>query len=154
MKICGSYRRKLDTCGDMDILLTGVRPLEPKLNTIVTRLQRWGVLQETLCLGKTKYMGITHISDGTAFRIDMEIVQPSEWPFALLYFTGSGTFNERQRTIAKQQGYSLSEHGLMEVATGEYVKRINLGGKNVRLLSEKQIFEFLGMEYILPEDRK
>lgn len=143
-RVCGSFRRKAETCGDMDVLLC-----EADNNKIMTelvdRLTVSGILIETLGLGDTKYLGITKTSDGTAFRIDMEMVRPEEWPFAMLYFTGSGPFNERQRLVAKKMGFSLSEHGLKEIDTGEYVKGIK---------SERAIFEFLDMDYLAPEDRK
>ncbi len=143
-RICGSFRRKVETCGDMDILLCETFN-KPVLNELVDRLTKTGLLIETLGIGPTKYMGITRTSTGVAFRIDMEVIKPHEWPFALLYFTGSGPFNERQRLVAKKMGYSLSEHGLKDVEIGSYVEGIT---------SERKIFEFLGMEYLAPWDRK
>lgn len=143
-RVCGSYRRKAETCGDMDILLCE-DDNNPVLSELVARLTKTGLLIETLGIGPTKYMGITRTSTGVAFRIDMEVIKPHEWPFALLYFTGSGPFNEKQRLIAKKMGYSLSEHGLKDVELGSYVKGIT---------SERKIFEFLGMDYLSPWDRK
>jgi len=143
-RICGSYRRKVATCGDMDVLLCETND-QPVLNEIVDRLTKAGLLIETLGIGPTKYMGVTKTSTGAAFRIDMEVIKPHEWPFALLYFTGSGPFNERQRLVAKKMGYSLSEHGLKNVEIGTFEKGIT---------SERQIFEFLGMKYLAPWDRK
>ena len=143
-RVCGSYRRQSETCGDMDILLCE-RKGHGILKALVDRLIKMGILIETLGLGPTKYMGITQTSTGTAFRIDMEVIKETEWPYALLYFTGSGLFNERQRLVAKKMGYSLSEHGLKDVETGEYVKG---------LTSEREIFEYLGMEYLKPWERK
>ncbi|KKL63915.1 hypothetical protein LCGC14_2170320 [marine sediment metagenome] len=143
VRVCGSFRRKAETCGDVDVLLceTGGKPI---LNELVDRLTKSGLLTKTLGIGPTKYMGIT-MQTGTAFRIDMETIKEHEWPFALLYFTGSGPFNERQRLVAKKMGYSLSEHGLRDVEIGSYVKEIT---------SERQIFEFLKMKYLAPWDRK
>lgn len=143
-RVCGSYRRRLETSGDMDVLLTEETG-KPILTELVNRLVQKGVLLETLGLGPTKYMGITETETGQAFRIDMEVIKPHEWPFALLYFTGSGPFNERQRLVAKKMGYSLSEHGMKNTDTGEYVE----GMKN-----ERDIFTFLGMKYLPPWDRK
>ena len=140
-EVCGSYRRLSESCGDMDILLCGEGILEP----LVEQLQKRGILAETLAIGPTKYMGITKLADGSAFRIDMEVISREKWPYALLYFTGSGAINERQRYQAKKQGYSLSEHGLKIVKTGQYVPG---------LATEKAIFEFLGMEYLTPENRR
>lgn len=143
IKICGSFRRIAETCGDMDILLCE-KDGNPILEELVSRLSKNGILIEQLGLGKTKYLGITTISDGTAFRIDMEVIKPCEWPYALLYFTGSGRFNEKQRLIAKKMGYSLSEHGLKNLNTGEYLKGV---------INEKGIFEFLKMPFIAPNKR-
>lgn len=143
-RVCGSYRRKLPTCGDMDVLLCAKKD-QGILKELVDRLSKKKVFIETLGIGPTKYMGITKTSTGLAFRVDLEVIQEDEWPFALLYFTGSGIFNERQRLIAKKMGYSLSEHGLRDVDTGEYVAGIK---------NELQIFEFLDMKYLPPWDRK
>lgn len=141
--ICGSYRRRVETCGDMDVLLCEADNSEI-LADIVIRLQKLEVLDVTLAIGPTKYMGLANV-DGIMFRVDMEVIPPVEWPFALLYFTGSGNFNQRQRNIAKEKGYSLSEHGMKNVKTGEYVQGMKY---------ESDIFKFLGMKYLAPWDRK
>ena len=36
---------------------------------------------------------------------------PEEFPFAILYFTGSKTFNTIMRARALELGYSMNEHG-------------------------------------------
>ena len=144
MRVCGSYRRRCETCGDMDVLLCS-KHAEKVMRELVRRLADLRILIETLGLGSTKYLGITKTGDGVAFRIDMECIKPHEWPFALLYFTGSSSFNERQRLIAKKMGYSLSEHGLKNVKTGKFVEGIR---------NELDIFEFLDMEYLSPWERK
>lgn len=141
-RVCGSYRRRAKTCGDMDVLLCE-KDGHPILQELVDRLEKNGVLIEKLGIGPTKYLGITK-SDNVAFRIDMEVIKPEEWPFALLYFTGSGPFNEKQRLVAKKMGYSLSEHGLKDVELGTFVR----GLKN-----ERDIFDFLGMDYLEPWNR-
>lgn len=142
-RVCGSFRRKSPTCGDMDLLLceNGDNKI---LKELVDRLTESGLLVETLGIGPTKYLGITQTGDGTYFRIDMEVVNSFEWPFAMLYFTGDGPFNEKQRLLAKKMGYSLSEHGLKDVKLGTYVQGIS---------SVRQIFTFLGMEYLAPWER-
>ena len=144
LEFCGSFRRNKDTCGDMDVLLC-VEKSKNNLKNLVEYLRAKNILADTLGLGKTKYMGIIKTSEGMAFRIDMEMIEEEEWVYALLYFTGSGNFNAKQRSIAKEQGYSLSEHGLRDIKTDEYVKGLK---------TEKDIFEFLGMVYIKPCDRK
>jgi DNA polymerase/3'-5' exonuclease PolX len=144
-KICGSYRRIAATCGDIDILLCEPSNGRLVLPLLVDKLTKAGILKEQLGLGSTKYMGITQTKSGIHFRIDMEIIKEHEWPFALLYFTGSGSFNERQRLHAKKMGYRLSEHGMIDVKTKEYVQGLK---------TERDIFEFLGMDYLEPWQRK
>lgn len=144
VRVCGSFRRHNETCGDMDILLSASEN-KPILPEIVDRLTERGILIENLGLGKNKFMGITKTSTDTAFRIDMEVITEKEWPFALLYFTGSGPFNARQRLVAKKKGYSLSEYGMKDMKTGRFVQGLH---------SERDIFRFLGMEYLPPWERK
>lgn len=147
--ICGSYRRARPDCGDIDILVTNVNLKE--LMRSLYKTEDW--LVENLGLGKTKYFGIaitdkSEYNSGNAraqyIRIDVEVVPELEFPYALLYFTGSDTFNKRQRSIALKRGYNLSEHGLKKISSGDYVKGIK---------TEKGIFKFLDMEYVEPKDR-
>jgi len=145
-RVCGSFRRKKPTLGDMDLLVIEENDV-PVINLIVDALKERGIILESLGLGPTKYMGIIRVStenDEIAFRLDIESVKKEEWPFALLYFTGSGGFNEQQRLVAKKMGYRLSEHGIKEVDTGVMVSGIE---------TEKDIFDFLGMKYLPPWDR-
>jgi DNA polymerase/3'-5' exonuclease PolX len=81
-----------------------------------------------------------------ARRIDILIAEPSYYYFALLYFTGSYSFNIYMRKIALEQGYSLSEYGLKGkdnkiIDTSDIIK------------SEEDIFKFLNIPYVTPEKR-
>ena len=69
------------------------------------------------------------------------ITKPSTWPAATLYFTGNKELNVRMREIAKSHNLTLNEYGL----SNELI--------NIPVTSEKDIFHFLGMDYIEPEDR-
>jgi len=154
VEICGSYRRGKQDCGDIDIIITHKRPTALKniLHDAVPKLHEAQVLTHdfvTINEGSDKYMGVCRAtSHGLHRRIDMLTVPPVEWPFALIYFTGSGHFNRSMRFWAGKRGYSLSQHGL----------RVNYGYDNkgpyiAGITTEKQIFEALGLEYRPPEDR-
>ena len=67
-----------------------------------------------------------------------------EYPFAILYFTGSQAFNTAMRQHALEQGYTMNEHRLENTTTKESVTNIQ---------SEKDIFKFLNLEYVEPKDR-
>lgn len=138
--ICGSYRRKQETSGDIDILI-----LEEKksLKDIVNVLKEHKFIIDNLTDdGKTKYMGICKTSKSHAMRIDIRLIPKISYPFALLYFTGSKKTNTYMRNIAIKAGYKLSEYGL-------YDKDNNF----ISLNTEKDIFEFLHLPYLSPEKR-
>tara|TARA_B100001142_G_C14321269_1_gene650525 strand:+ start:1229 stop:2146 length:918 start_codon:yes stop_codon:yes gene_type:complete len=138
--ICGSYRRKKENSGDIDILI-----LEEKktLKDIVKILTEDKFIIDNLTDdGKTKYMGICKTSKSHAMRIDIRLIPKQSYPFALLYFTGSKKTNTYMRNIAIKAGYKLSEYGLFDK-------------KNtfIPLESESAIFEFLHIPYLSPEKR-
>ena len=74
---------------------------------------------------------------------------PQEYPFAVLYFTGSKAFNTVMRGFALKQGLSLNEHGISKKVYGKKEEKLELD-----LKTEKDIFDFLGLEYKKPEERK
>ena len=62
-------------------------------------------------LGSTKFMGIGKIKDFYR-HIDIFYYSQKEYPFALLFATGSGQFNIEMRSYAVKHGYSLSDKEL------------------------------------------
>ena len=85
--ICGSYRRKKNTSGDIDIL---IEENNIKLKSIIDLLVKDKFLLDhlTVC-GNTKYMGICKIKNSQCMRIDIRLVPKISYVYALLYFTGS-----------------------------------------------------------------
>ena len=102
-----------------------------------------------LALGKNKFMGICKLSpELPARRIDILIADPSYYYFALLYFTGSYTFNIYMRKIALQKGLSLSEYGFKDIKdTKNIIDTTNI------INSEEDIFKYLDMTYVEPHKR-
>jgi DNA polymerase/3'-5' exonuclease PolX len=101
---------------------------------------------ETLALGNKKFMGISKISSElSGRRIDIMVTTQKEYPFAILYFTGSAEFNPKMRQIALDLGYSLNEYSLTDIKT-----KLDM---DKEFLEEKDIFDFLKMEYVEPHLR-
>jgi DNA polymerase lambda len=149
-EICGSYRRNLLFCGDIDILIT--HPiyktnieLSNILNKIVDNLKQQNIIIEHLTSEKKKkYMGICKIKPASiARRIDIRIVNFYSFYTALLYFTGSKNFNKIIRREALKQGYSLNEYKLTLLKTNHIII----------LYSEKELFNLLKIKYLSPEER-
>ena len=99
------------------------------------------IFTHKLSRGPKKYMGVG-IVDQIHRRIDVEVVQPHEYPFALMYFTGPKTFNTKLRDHFKEMGYTLNEKSLNDDEGTLYPAN-----------SEEDIFEMAGLQYLTPEER-
>lgn len=161
LELVGSYRRKAKDSGDIDILLTSKDPEQGKklMTNFIKELLKTDNLDSSLVFssGTTKFMGLGKIEDYYR-HIDIFYYSEKEYPFALLFSTGSGQFNIEMRADAVKKGYSLSEKELVykdstkvtKVTTEEYKSDI---GKDYPI-EEKDIFDFLGLTFIEPENRQ
>lgn len=150
--IVGSYRREAPTSGDIDVLIKVPESYTKKqekefLDAYIKNLKDKKYLVEILALGDKKCMGVVKLDgDAVARRIDFLITPEREYPYAVLYFTGSDSFNVAFRKYALTKGYTLNEHSMKETA-GD--KKAVEGIKE-----EKGIFKFLGLKYQKPKNRK
>jgi DNA polymerase/3'-5' exonuclease PolX len=135
-EIVGSYRRGAPTSGDIDFIIC----TKVKLSVFVDHLSQLGYLAEILALGKNKCMAICSL--GTPRRLDILLASETEYPYSLLYFTGSQAFNIAMRQHALDMNYTLNEHGLTSLLNGVPPMK-----------EEKDIFAFLGLIYVPPENR-
>lgn len=158
MQLVGSYRRKAKDSGDIDILLTSKdSELGKELMTnFIKELLKTDKLDSSLVFssGSTKFMGLGKINNYYR-HIDIFYYSEKEYPFALLFSTGSGQFNIEMRADAIKKGYSLSEKELVykdssKITSEEYKSDI---GKDYPT-EEKDIFDFLNLKYIEPENRQ
>jgi DNA polymerase/3'-5' exonuclease PolX len=137
--IAGSYRRKVKKIGDIDVLILG--DLEKAVETLTKKKYIVSILSN----GDEKFSGVVKLPGSSSYRrLDIVKTTKSEYPFALLYFTGDVVQNIHMRQKAKHMKYSLSQHGLKNLKTGNMVKGIK---------SEKDIFSFLKIPYKTPENR-
>ena len=141
LTICGSYRRGAVSSGDIDCLFTGNKS---SFKQLVETLSEKEVIKDPFSAGSSKWMGMGKV-DKLHRRIDLMYIDSSEYPFAILYFTGSQEFNEAFRGYCRKLGYTLNEHGIKSLQNGENV--------NKSFKSEKDIFDFLNVPYVEPEDR-
>jgi len=100
------------------------------------------------------YMGVCRLPgpDSLHRRIDIKLYERREPAFAILYFTGSKHFNMSMRLYAHKLGHSLSDHGLVPVSRVGREKH-EVGPSKV-CLTEKDIFDKLGLDYRAPKDRE
>jgi DNA polymerase (family 10) len=143
----GSVRRRKETIGDVDILVT-------LKNAELTRLSKikHGTDAERVIDFFIKLPGVVKIwSKGPTkasirlkegFDVDLRVLPESQFGSALQYFTGSKEHNIVLRKIAMDKGLKLNEYGLFK------------GSKMIAGRTEKEVYEALGMSYIEPELRE
>ena len=130
LTIAGSYRRKRPDSGDIDLLLKASN--KRIYNKFIDTLVQEGYLTCQLARGSKKYMGMGKIDISPCHRrIDIMYTKPEEYPFAILYFTGSGDFNVRMREDALKQGYTMNEYSIKHTDTKRKVDKVFLKEENL-----------------------
>jgi len=150
--IVGSYRRGKPDSGDIDMLIRTADPgvdAAAALTEYVTALRASGYIQEVLAHGDHKCMAICALpgpvpGPSLSRRLDLLVTPPVEFPFAVFYFTGSDTFNVAVRAHALSRGFTLNEHGIVQVSSGRSVSGVK---------TEKDIFRLLKLVWREPQDR-
>lgn len=160
--ICGSYRRGRAAVGDVDVLMyhpdvkTSKQVTDPKkygfepyLEELVNNLTQQGFLLDNLTNDdyRIKYMGFCKYKNNPVRRIDIRFIPYNSLATAMLYFTGPYELNTIMRNAAKKRKMLLNEYGLYRV-DAEGIKT------PVKITSEADVFEALGMEYLTPEERE
>lgn len=138
VELAGSIRRKKETIGDIDLLLSCDQKFRKK---IMNHFTDHFLAKQILVKGDSK---ASIVLKNNGRQADLRIVNKDEWGSALLYFTGSREHNVHLRTIAKEKGYKISEYGIFKIE------------KNKRIASETEedIYSTLGFQFIPPEMRE
>jgi DNA polymerase (family 10) len=131
-EVGGSLRRWLETVKDVDLLVATRNP--EKVTKAFLKLLPTATLTGS---GDTK----TSVRLRTGLAVDLRLVTPEQFPFALHYFTGSVAHNVRVRARALERGMSLNEYDLS-------------GKPHAPIRSEADLFRELGLAYIEPELRE
>ena len=139
LQVGGSFRRRKETIGDLDILISSKDPEEVSAFFIHHPL-----VEEVIASGSTK--SSVRLRDGV--QCDLRVVKPEEFPFALVYFTGSKEHNIRLRSRALERGWSLNEYRFTPVEGSEGVAPPPI------IHDEKELYNSLGLDFIPPELRE
>jgi DNA polymerase/3'-5' exonuclease PolX len=132
--IAGSYRRQKEYSRDIDIIIAYDGPIVnvmTKIKSIKPIVYSMGEGRASFLVKfKNKYL-----------KIDLMKTIKSEYPFFLLYLTGSKDHNIKLRSIAKKRGMLLNQRGLFR------------NGKPIAVKNERGIFKHLDLTYVKPKDR-
>ncbi|MBP9850987.1 MAG: hypothetical protein KBC47_04820 [Candidatus Peribacteraceae bacterium] len=133
----GSYRRRKETVGDVDVLLAAKKPTDELAADLAKAIGKLSIVERVVAAGKTRIaFDLT-----SKLRVDIRIVDVSQWGSALLYFTGSKEHNISLRRLAITKGLKLNEYALTK------------GEKILASKEEKDIYAALGLPYIEPPKR-
>jgi len=130
----GSLRRGCDSCGDLDLLASGAPA------GLMDHLADYPLVERILGQGDTK----TSVLLQGGFQSDLRLVERDSRGAALQYFTGSKAHNIVLRERAIRLGYKLNEYGLFTIADDRRVAGV----------SEEEIYDALGLDYVAPELRE
>ena len=130
----GSYRRRKETIGDIDILAISDKP-EKLMDYFVS----FDGISDVLAKGPTKTMVRLKIG----LDADLRVLDEESFGAALAYFTGSKDHNIVMRELAIKKGWKLNEYGLF-----------GKDGKMIAGRTEEEIYEKLGLQWIPPEMRE
>lgn len=133
IEICGSIRRKKEIVKDIDVLLAGES--EKTVKEYMSSLPQ----NEKILLQDDD---VTVIKLRSGINAEVRTVREEEYPYALLYLTGSREHVSALSVLYKKRGVTLSDHGPISKE------------KSIRFGTEDEIYRFLGLDFIPPELRE
>jgi DNA polymerase (family 10) len=131
--VAGSYRRRRETVGDLDILVTTKQG--PAVGDKLTRYEN---VAEVVAHGPTR----TTVVLRSGLQVDVRAVPEQSYGAALIYFTGSKAHNIALRGIANDHKWKLNEYGLFS------------GKRHIAGATEEEVYKKLGLTHIPPEMRE
>jgi DNA polymerase (family 10) len=131
--VAGSYRRRRDTVGDLDVLVA-----TPDGAAIGDSLVAYENSTKVLAHGPTRTTVVLRFG----LQVDLRVVPEESYEAALMYFTGSKAHSIALRSIANEHGWKLNEYGLFD------------GDRRIAGATEEEIYEKLGLMFVPPELRE
>jgi len=131
--VAGSYRRKKETVGDLDILVTA-----KKGSDVMDRFARFEDVTRVVSKGKTRSTVVLR----SGLQVDLRVVPQVSYGAALHYFTGSKDHNIALRKLGMKRKLKINEYGVFK------------GDDRVAGKTEKEVYAKVDLPYIEPELRE
>lgn len=131
--VAGSFRRRRETVGDLDIVITAKRG-----SPAMDRFTGYDEVEQVVSKGKTR----STVRLRSGMQVDLRVVPEVSYGSALMYFTGSRAHNIALRKIAADRGWKVNEYGIFE------------DDERIAGRTEEEIYEKLGLAYVPPELRE
>jgi DNA polymerase (family 10) len=139
--VAGSYRRRKETVGDLDILVTAKSDQSGK--QVSAHFVEYEDVEEVVSEGETRSTVILR----SELQVDLRVVAEESYGAALMYFTGSKAHNIALRELALDRDLTVNEYGVFRKEAGET-------GERVAGETEEEIYDLLDMPVIVPEMRE
>ncbi|HLQ68440.1 MAG TPA: DNA polymerase/3'-5' exonuclease PolX [Gemmatimonadales bacterium] len=133
IEVAGSFRRRKETIGDLDMVVSGANAPD-----LISRFGKFGEVTHVASQGDTR--STVRLSSG--LQVDLRVIEPACFGAALQYFTGSQAHNIELRKIAQAKKLKLNEYGLYR------------GSKCIAGRTEEEVYAALGLDWIPPELRE
>jgi len=146
----GSFRRRRETIADIDLLVETDQPA-----AVIAELGSAAWVERVGGHGGRTGGQRTTVQLLRGPQLDVMVMPAGAAGTYLVHFTGSAEHNVRLREIARDLGWSLSEHGFARLAADASVARGDVAERRT-FASEDEVYEFLGLPFIpaeLREDR-
>lgn len=146
IEVAGSYRRRMETVGDLDILAACENP-EPAMQ----RFQTYPEVERVVAAGTTR--GTVILRSG--LQVDLRILPLRSYGAALHYFTGSKAHNIEVRKLGVERGLRISEYGIFRVPKGTKSEEAGVGeGERIGGAREEDVFRAVDLDWVPPELRE
>ncbi|WP_456452759.1 DNA polymerase/3'-5' exonuclease PolX, partial [Hydrogenimonas sp.] len=133
VEVAGSYRRRKETVGDLDILVVA-----DNWDDVSEWFVKFEKVKEVVSKGPTRSTVILR----NDLQVDLRSVAKESYGSALHYFTGSKAHNIKIRKMAVERGWKINEYGIFE------------GDRRLGGATEEELYETMGLCYIEPELRE
>ncbi len=141
LEVAGSYRRRKETVGDIDLLAIASRPIP-----VMERFRGYPQVDKILMAGDTR----STIVLGSGLQVDLRVVPDECYGAALVYFTGSKEHNVKLRRRAVEKGLRISEYGVFRVQERNQEEE----GEFIAGREEADVYATVGLAWIPPEMRE
>jgi DNA polymerase (family 10) len=133
LDVAGSFRRRAETVGDVDILVASSHPQK-----VAAAFLTYADVKQVLARGGTK----CSVRLRSGLQVDLRIVTRSSYGAALHYFTGSKPHNIAIRLLGVKRHLKINEYGVFR------------GTRQIGGTTEVEVFEAVGLPWIPPELRE
>ncbi|HBL31549.1 MAG TPA: DNA polymerase/3'-5' exonuclease PolX, partial [Acidobacteria bacterium] len=135
LEAAGSYRRRRETIGDVDLLAVAPDPA-----AVIQHFLAHPWIEKVAMAGDTR----ATVSLGSGLQVDLRAVAPESYGAALVYFTGSKEHNVKLRRRGVERGLRISEYGVFR---GD-------GEESIAGREEADVYAAVGLPWIPPEIRE